>query len=232
MVKHNNIRPNIHFHKDYQRWIKTHFDQPLKKRKRNRLRKRKAATKAPRPAKKLRPIVQCPTQRYNMRIRSGRGFSLLELEGAGLNKKYARTIGIAVDTRRRNKSQEGLSRNIKRLKNYTSSLVLFPLKPKGKDRKDKEKMIQYLVSQRKAKIQMGKYVNYLKEPMPVYNKKKITSIVKVNDVPDYDAYGTMKNEWCLEKHHFRWRRTDQKRAHKKKLDAAKAAKKKGKRGGR
>eukprot|EP00483_Globobulimina_turgida_P000328 UN00328 len=224
MVKHNNVAPNIHFHKDYQRWIKTHFDQPLKKKRRSKLRRIKAATKAPRPAKKLRPIVQCPTQRYNMRIRSGRGFSLLELQGAGLNPKYARTIGISVDSRRRNRSQEGLSRNIKRLKQYTSSLVLFPLSPKGKDRKDKEKMIQYLLAERKAKIQMAKYANYLKTPMPVFNQKKITSIVKLDDVPDYNAYGTMKNEWCIKKHHFKWRRRDQRRAMKKRLEAEKKKK--------
>merc|ERR1712244_206350 len=222
------IRPNIHFHKDYQRWIKTHFDQPLKKKRRNKLRRIKAATKAPRPAKKLRPIVQCPTQKYNMRIRAGRGFSLLELQEAGLNPKYARTIGISVDSRRRNRSQEGLSRNARRLKQYTSSLVLFPLAPKGKDRKDKEKMIQYLLAERKAKIQMAKYANFLKEPMPVYNQRNIASIVNLNEVPDYNAFGTLKNEWCLKKHHFKWRRRDIRLAAKKKLEAAKAAKKKSK----
>jgi len=225
MVKHNNIRPNIHFHKDYQRWIKTHFDQPLKKKRRNKLRRIKAATKAPRPAKKLRPIVQCPTQKYNMRIRAGRGFSLLELQEAGLNPKYARTIGISVDSRRRNRSQEGLSRNVRRLKQYTSSLVLFPLAPKGKDRKDKEKMIQYLLAERKAKIQMAKYANYLKEPMKVFNTKKIASIVDINEVPDYNAFGTIKNEWCMEKHHFAWRRRDQRAALKKRKEAEKKKKK-------
>merc|ERR1712130_1057993 len=139
------------------------------------------------------------------RIRAGKGFSLLELQGAGLQPKYARTIGIAVDRRRRNRSQEGLSRNVRRLKQYTSSLVLFPLAPKGKDRKDKEKMIQYLLAERKAKIQMAKYSNYLKKPMPVKNKRKIASVVKLEDVPDYNAFGTIKNEWCIEKHHFKWR---------------------------
>lgn len=228
MVKHNNIRPNIHMHKDYQRWIKTHFDQPKKKKRRSRLRRIKAATKAPRPAQKLRPIVQCPTQKYNMRIRAGRGFSLLELQEAGISTKYARTIGISVDPRRRNRSQEGLSRNVRRLKKYTSSLVLFPLAPKGKDRKDKEKMIQFLLAQRKAKVQMAEYSNYLKKPMPVKNVRKIASIVSLEDVPDYNAFGTMKNEWCIEKHHFEWRRRDQNLARKKKAEAAKAAKKKAK----
>lgn len=51
-------------------------------------------------------------------------------QGAGLNKHYARTIGIAVDTRRRNKSVESLQVNIERLKDYRSKLILFPLKSK------------------------------------------------------------------------------------------------------
>ena len=79
-MKHNNIRPNIHMHKDYQRWIKTHFDQPKKKQRRMKLRRMKAATKAPRPAKKFRPVGQCPTIKHNMRSRTGRGFSLLEIQ--------------------------------------------------------------------------------------------------------------------------------------------------------
>jgi large subunit ribosomal protein L13e len=40
----------------------------------------------------------------------------------------ARTIGIAVDHRRRNKSTESLQANVQRLKIYRSKLVLFPRK--------------------------------------------------------------------------------------------------------
>lgn len=47
-----------------------------------------------------------------------------------MNKHYARTIGIAVDARRRNKSVESLQVNIERLKEYRSKLILFPLKSK------------------------------------------------------------------------------------------------------
>jgi len=228
MVKHNNIRPNIHMHKDYQRWIKTHFDQPKKKQRRMKLRRMKAATKAPRPAKKFRPVVQCPTQRYNMRSRTGRGFSLLEIQGAGLKVQYARTIGIAVDLRRRNRSREGLARNIARLKKYMSSLVLFPLRPKGAERRDKEKMITYLVQERQAKERMARSYNFLKEAYPYKNKKKVCSTVTLSEVPDYNAVGTLKNEWSMKKHHFMWRRRDMNAARKKKAEAAKAAKKKAK----
>ena len=79
MVKHNNVRPNIHMHKDYQRWIKCHFNQPGQKKRRAKLRRRKASRKAPRPMQKLRPIVQCETIKYNMRSRLGRGFTPKEL---------------------------------------------------------------------------------------------------------------------------------------------------------
>lgn len=47
---------------------------------------------------------------------------------AGLNKRYARTIGIAVDYRRTNKSVESLQKNVQRLKEYQSKLILFPVK--------------------------------------------------------------------------------------------------------
>ncbi|NWQ83793.1 RL13 protein, partial [Columbina picui] len=48
---------------------------------------------------------------------------------AGINKKFARTIGISVDPRRRNKSTESLQANVQRLKEYRSKLILFPRKP-------------------------------------------------------------------------------------------------------
>jgi len=55
--------------------------------------------------------------------------SALSLQLAGINKKFARTIGISVDPRRRNKSTESLQANVQRLKEYRSKLILFPRKP-------------------------------------------------------------------------------------------------------
>ena len=46
-----------------------------------------------------------------------------------MNPHFARTIGIAVDIRRRNKSVEGLQLNVQRLKEYMSKLILFPRNP-------------------------------------------------------------------------------------------------------
>ena len=48
---------------------------------------------------------------------------------AGIHKKVARTIGISVDPRRRNKSTESLQANVQRLKEYRSKLLLFPRRP-------------------------------------------------------------------------------------------------------
>merc|ERR1711931_41040 len=83
-----------------------------------------------------RPVVSCPTYKYNVKVRAGKGFTLEELKAAGLSKNYAQTIGIAVDHRRRNKSVESLQLNAQRLKEYQSKLILFPLnskKPKKGD---------------------------------------------------------------------------------------------------
>ena len=129
--KRNNMIPNGHFHKLWQRYIKTHFDQPKQKIRRRKLRIIKARKVAPKPAKgPLRAVVRCPTVRYNRKQRLGRGFTPDELRAVGLKAPFARTIGIAVDHRRRNKSHEGYQQNIQRLKEYRSKLILFPKNPK------------------------------------------------------------------------------------------------------
>ncbi|GJQ14646.1 hypothetical protein GpartN1_g6437.t1 [Galdieria partita] len=137
MVRHNNVVPNGHFHKDWQRRVKTWFNQPMRKKRRRLARQKKAARLAPRPAKgPLRPIVHCPTVKYNMRERLGRGFTLEELKEAKINPRLAPTIGISVDRRRKNRSVESLQTNVQRLKEYMSRLILFPRKhgkPKSGD---------------------------------------------------------------------------------------------------
>merc|ERR1739844_789402 len=132
MGKHNNIIPNIHGKK---KWLessrgpikaKLSLDQATKKKSRRLARQAKAAAIAPRPLQLLRPAVRCQTQRYSAKTRLGKGFTLAELKGAGLTAAYARTIGIAVDTRRTNRSAEGLNANIARLTEYKNKLIVFP----------------------------------------------------------------------------------------------------------
>lgn len=127
MVAHNNVVPNVHFHKNWQERVKTWFDQPGRKKSRRVARARKAARIFPRPIEgALRPIVRGQTNKYNTKQRLGRGFTFEELKEAGIERHFAQTIGIAVDHRRRNRCDESLQQNVQRLKEYKSKLVLFP----------------------------------------------------------------------------------------------------------
>merc|ERR1711959_787333 len=102
-MKHNNQIHSVRkFRKYWQRYVKTWFNQPARKKSRRDARAKKAATIAPRPvAGCVRPVVHPPTVKYNSKIRIGRGFSLAELKSVGISKLEARSLGIAVDHRRR-----------------------------------------------------------------------------------------------------------------------------------
>ncbi|KAJ1827064.1 60S ribosomal protein L13, partial [Coemansia sp. RSA 2708] len=63
---------------------------------------------------------------YNRKVRVGRGFTREELQAAGISANYAATVGIAVDHRRRNRSDESLARNVQRLQEYLAKLVVLP----------------------------------------------------------------------------------------------------------
>jgi large subunit ribosomal protein L13e len=132
MVKHNNIIPNQHFHKDWQRYVRTWFNQPAKKESRRSKRLAKAKKSAPRPLGLLRPVVRGQTLKYNSKARAGRGFTLDELKAAKVNRYEARGIGISIDYRRQNRSEEGFSVNVNRLKAYRSKLIVFPRNPSSK----------------------------------------------------------------------------------------------------
>lgn len=136
-MKHNNLLPNEHFRKDWQLRVKTWFNQPGQKKARRVARVKKAAQIAPRPIDGLlRPAVRGQTIKYNRRVRAGRGFTLDELKEAGITAKVARTIGISVDHRRKNRSMESLQLNVERLAAYKAKLVVFPKnanKPKKGD---------------------------------------------------------------------------------------------------
>merc|ERR1712070_291779 len=61
--------------------------------------------------------------------------TLAELKAAKINRKAALGIGIAVDPRRVNRSEESFRANVERLKMYKSKLVVFPRKPTSKKHK-------------------------------------------------------------------------------------------------
>ena len=134
MVKHNNQIPNVHCKKKWHDStrgplkVKLALNQAQKKKSRRMKRAAKAAAIAPRPLQRLRPVVRSQTQRYSAKTRLGRGFTLAEIKAAGLTAAYARTVGIAVDHRRTNRSVEGMDANVARLTEYTSKLIVFPKK--------------------------------------------------------------------------------------------------------
>eukprot|EP00246_Nothoceros_aenigmaticus_P006602 TRINITY_DN195_c0_g2_i1.p1 TRINITY_DN195_c0_g2~~TRINITY_DN195_c0_g2_i1.p1 ORF type:complete len:207 (+),score=35.21 TRINITY_DN195_c0_g2_i1:50-670(+) len=130
-MKHNNVVPNGHFKKDWQKYVRTWFNQPARKKKRRVARQRKAVQIFPRPISGLlRPVVHSQTLRYNSKVRAGRGFTLEELKEAGVSKKLAPTIGIAVDHRRKNRCLESLQANVQRLQTYKAKLLVFPRRGK------------------------------------------------------------------------------------------------------
>ena len=128
--RHNNLLHNNHFHKDWQRRVRVWFDQAGKKKSRRNARAAKAAVLGMRPLQPLRPAVRCTTLKYNTKLRQGRGFTAEELKAAGIRKVEARSIGIPVDLRRRNKSEESLKLNADRLKAYKDRLIVVPRRTK------------------------------------------------------------------------------------------------------
>jgi len=126
--RHNNALPVNHFHKDWQRRVRTWFDQPGRKLRRRRARQEKATRLGVRPVTLLRPAVRGQTVRYNRKLREGRGFTLAELKEAGIGRKEAKGVGVVVDHRRRNLSEEGKKLNVERLKAYKERLIVFPRK--------------------------------------------------------------------------------------------------------
>ena len=181
MGKGNNMIPNAHFHKWWQRHVKTWFNQPARKFRRRQNRIKKAKAVFPRPASgPLRPVVRCPTIRYHTKLRAGRGFTLEELKGAGIPAGFAKSIGIAVDRRRKNKSLESIQHNVQRLKEYRSKLILFPINEK-KLRKGESSLEEC-----KLATQLKGPVMPLKKEEPVIEFREVTAKEK-----KFNAFATI-----------------------------------------
>ncbi|CAL1131658.1 unnamed protein product [Cladocopium goreaui] len=189
----NNVIPNVHFRKvngcqsgrNNRVFMRTWLNQAGRKKRRANTRKEKAAKIFPRPAAGLlRPLVHPPTQRYNMKVRLGKGFTLDELKEAKIPRKFAKTIGIAVDHRRRNRCTESLQANVERLKLYMSKLLLFPKKSgaKGVKKGDTPRSELQNVAQ-----------NTLKEIIPVPKpQKRIKARAITEEEKSESAYKKLK----------------------------------------
>ncbi|KAK9499631.1 hypothetical protein O3M35_002642 [Rhynocoris fuscipes] len=180
--KGNNMIPNGHFHKDWQRFIKTWFNQPARKHRRRMKRIKKANAVAPRPTGLLRPAVRCPTVRYHTRLREGRGFTLQEVRRAGMCPAFARSIGISVDHRRRDKSVEALLLNVNRLKEYRNRLILFPMK-----RSKKPKKGEATEEEMKVATQLPSPVMPIKQPVIKYKAR-----VPTEEEKKFSVYGALR----------------------------------------
>ena len=71
---------------------------------------------------------------------------MFSFQAAGISRKVAPTIGIAVDHRRKNRSAESLQANVQRLKEYKSKLIVFPRKASKPKQGDSEVCIEQLQS--------------------------------------------------------------------------------------
>lgn len=99
MGKGNNMIPNAHFHKWWQRHVKTWFNQPARKIRRRQNRIKKAKAVFPRPAAgPLRPVVRCPTIRYHTKLRAGRGFTLEELKVSYIRTSWCISVLCCTNT--------------------------------------------------------------------------------------------------------------------------------------
>ncbi|GMH29533.1 hypothetical protein Nepgr_031376 [Nepenthes gracilis] len=190
MVKHNNVVPNGHFKKHWQNYVKTWFNQPARKTRRRIARQKKAVKKFPQPtAGPLRPVVRGQTLKYNMKLRAGKGFTLEELKAAGIPKKLAPTIGIAVDHRRKNRSLESLQANVQRLKTYKAKLVVFPRRARKFKAGDS------------APEELATATQIHGPYMPIALEKPTVELVKVTeDMKSFNAYAKLRLERTNERH--------------------------------
>ncbi|KAI0639501.1 60S ribosomal protein L13 [Trametes polyzona] len=184
---HNNVLHQNHFRKDWQSRVRTWFDQPGRKLRRRNARKAKAAKLGVRPLTLLRPAVRAQTVRYNRKIREGRGFTLAELKEAGIGKKEARGVGIVVDHRRRNLSEEGKALNVERLKAYKARLIVFPRNSK-KPKKGDSTGDDLTAPTTRAPLPLpSAFVR--EEPRKITQEER-----------DFQAYRTLRNERAAARH--------------------------------
>ena len=93
----------------------------------------------------------------------------------------AQTIGISVDHRRKNKSLESLQRNVQRLKEYQSKLILFPVnskKPRKGDASEED---------------MKKAAQMVGEIMPVKSVvKRQRAMELTDDLKNFKAFNSVR----------------------------------------
>ncbi|CAD26179.1 60S RIBOSOMAL PROTEIN L13 [Encephalitozoon cuniculi GB-M1] len=163
-MKGNHALPNNHFRKTSLK-IRIHHDPETKARVMAEKKLRKAKALFPMPLKKLRPIVRCPTIKYNRNERLGRGFTAAECEKAGLDYRHARRLGIAVDLRRRDTNQEAFDKNVERIKTYLGKITIYESVKEARESGAKP---------------------YTKEIMPFVKPKPVVGSISREEVASYE----------------------------------------------
>jgi large subunit ribosomal protein L13e len=148
------------------------------------------------PTHMLRPAVRGQTNKYNRKIRLGRGFTLKELRTAGITSQlYARSIGIAIDTRRKDTCNETLNTNVNRLKDYLNRIILYP----RKGHYDKKPIIKEATKERLSGPD-AKFQNTTKTVLPLPQPESAVSLVSITkEMTSLEAYKTLRKEWKQQK---------------------------------
>ena len=184
------MSPNIDLGKDWQEKVKTWFNQPGRKRRRRVHRARRQKLLAPNPTHLLRPIVRGQTNKYNTKRRLGRGFTKKELESAGIKGlSYARSIGIAIDLRRKDTCSETLNVNTERIKNYISRIILYPRKKNDKKPQVKEATQEQLNTPEAKEQNKSKVVIEFPKEEPGYEFANVTK-----EMTDKNIYQLQRKE--------------------------------------
>ena len=183
---------NVHLKFDWQKKVRTWFNQPGRKNRRRVLRSKKAKLIAPNPTHKLRPVVRGQTNKYNTKIKLGRGFTVKELKEAGISGlSYARSLGIAVDLRRKDTSKETLDLNAGRIKEYISRMILYP---RNENKPDKKPQVKEATSD-KLQAPEAKVQNTLKGVIELPKKEIGYTFAPITDeMKKANVYQTQRKE--------------------------------------
>lgn len=118
-----------------------------------------------------------------------------EIKAVGLGVQFARSIGISVDHRRKNRCQESLNRNKERLTKYLNKLVLFPRDDKHPVTKAKTGIINDTPKENQ-KVDNSAEVNAL--PKLVKRVKPVGKVI-LDSLRKGQAFRTLRTEWAHQK---------------------------------
>ena len=141
-----------------------------------------------------------------------------EIKAAGLGVQFARSIGIAVDHRRKNRCQESLNRNKDRLLQYVNKLVLFPRNEKNPVTKAKSGIlndtpkVKPSITQDNQKVDSNARVNSLPK---LVKRTKAVSRVMLDSLKKNQVYRTLRQEWNNQRNEGKRQKREREAAEKK-----------------